>query len=87
MQGVETSSGREPSGGADTPWENLLGSLRFEPLLVGNGTVVVVPLRDLDSEDRIVLRVTLVDGTEVLFTLRARPPWNSNRESAVASPW
>jgi uncharacterized protein (TIGR02268 family) len=43
---------------------------RFEPLLVGGRSVVVVPLQDLKAEDRLL--VTLVDGTELPFTLATR---------------
>jgi len=42
---------------------------RFEPLLAGGNKVVVEPLHDLASDERIPLVVTLVDGTEVSFLL------------------
>lgn len=45
---------------------------RFEPLLVGGKSVVLVPLRDIEPEDRFLLLVTLADGTELPFTVMAR---------------
>jgi uncharacterized protein (TIGR02268 family) len=45
-------------------WES-----RFEPLLVGGRSVVIVPLKDLKPEDRYLLVVTLADGSEWPFTL------------------
>jgi uncharacterized protein (TIGR02268 family) len=45
---------------------------RFEPLLVGGKSVVLVPLRDLDPADRLLLLVTLADGTELPFTVMTR---------------
>jgi len=44
---------------------------RFEPLLVGGKKVVIEPLYDLTPEDRFPLVVTLVDGTQVPFTVQA----------------
>lgn len=44
---------------------------RFEPLLVGGNKVVVEPLYNLTSEDRFQLVVTLMDGTQMPFTLQA----------------
>jgi uncharacterized protein (TIGR02268 family) len=45
---------------------------RFEPLLVGGRSVVIVPLKDLDPGDRFMLLVTLMDGTSLPFTVTAR---------------
>jgi hypothetical protein len=42
---------------------------RFEPLLAGGNKVVVEPLHDLASDERISLIVTLADGTKVSFLL------------------
>jgi uncharacterized protein (TIGR02268 family) len=42
---------------------------RFEPLLVGGRSVVIVPLQDLAPGDRFMLRVALTDGTELPFTV------------------
>ncbi|MGZ3457877.1 MAG: DUF2381 family protein [Archangium sp.] len=44
---------------------------RFEPLLVGGKSVVIVPLRDLGPDDRFMLLVTLMDGTSLPFTVTA----------------
>lgn len=42
---------------------------RFEPLLVGGSSVVIVALNELSLEDRVPLTVTLMDGTVLPFTL------------------
>jgi hypothetical protein len=42
---------------------------RFEPLLVGGKKVVLEPLRNLADGESFLLLVTLVDGTEVPFTV------------------
>jgi uncharacterized protein (TIGR02268 family) len=44
---------------------------RFEPLLAGGRSVVLVPLQNLAPGDRFLLRVTLLDGTELPFTVTA----------------
>lgn len=44
---------------------------RFEPLLVGGKSVVIVPLQDLAPGDRFLLLVTLMDGTQLAFTVLA----------------
>jgi uncharacterized protein (TIGR02268 family) len=56
-------------------WES-----RFEPLGVTGKMVVLYPLRDLKPEDRLMLRVTLADGTEVPFTVTANPQTFADRE-------
>ena len=56
----------EPSRTEMVGWKG-----RFEPLLVGGKKVVIEPLYDLTSEDRFPLVVTLVDGTQVPFTVQA----------------
>lgn len=43
---------------------------RFEPPLVGGKIVVLEPVRDLDADEAVPLRVTLVDGTEFAFLVR-----------------
>ncbi len=43
---------------------------RFEPLLVGGRSVVIVPLKNLDPDDRLMLLVTLMDGTSLPFTVK-----------------
>jgi uncharacterized protein (TIGR02268 family) len=47
---------------------------RFEPLVVGSKTVVILPIRDLNRDEAVPLLVTLVDGTEIPFTVR--PPFS-----------
>ncbi len=42
---------------------------RFEPLLVGGRSVVIVPLQGLAEGERFILQVTLVDGTSLPFTV------------------
>jgi uncharacterized protein (TIGR02268 family) len=54
----------DPSRTKLMSWEG-----RFEPLLVGGKSVVIVPLQDLAPEDRFQLLVTFVDGTSVAFTV------------------
>lgn len=44
---------------------------RFEPLGVAGQSVVIIPLYELMPEDRFPLVVTLVDGTQVPFTVTA----------------
>lgn len=56
-------------------WEGL-----FEPLLVGGKAVVLYPLRDLTPSDRFPLLVTLVDGTELHFTVTAHRQTHTERE-------
>lgn len=47
------------------------GHGRFEPLLVGNGFLVVTPREELPGGEHVTLRVVLSDGTEVPFALAA----------------
>ncbi|MCP3141730.1 DUF2381 family protein [Pyxidicoccus xibeiensis] len=42
---------------------------RFEPLLVGGRSVLIVPLRTLAAGERFLLHVTLMDGTSIPFTV------------------
>ncbi|QRN98095.1 DUF2381 family protein [Archangium violaceum] len=44
---------------------------RFEPVHCAGKSVLVVPLQDLEPEDRFLLLVTLADGKELPFTLTA----------------
>ncbi|WP_257460797.1 DUF2381 family protein [Archangium lipolyticum] len=53
---------------------------RFEPLLVGGKSVVLVPLLDLQPEDRLLLLVTLSDGTELPFTVTSRKQLVTDRD-------
>jgi uncharacterized protein (TIGR02268 family) len=45
---------------------------RFEPLVVGGKTVVIVPLRDLNRAEAFPLLTTLVDGTEIPFSVKPK---------------
>ncbi|MBZ4419780.1 DUF2381 family protein [Myxococcus sp. RHSTA-1-4] len=45
---------------------------RFEPPVIGGRSVLLLPLQDLEPEDRLPLRVMLTDGTEVPFIVTAR---------------
>lgn len=45
---------------------------RFEPLVAQGRSVLLVPLKNLATEDRFLLLVTLKDGTEVPFTVTAQ---------------
>jgi uncharacterized protein (TIGR02268 family) len=44
---------------------------RFEPVLCGGLSVVVVPLRELSPDERFLLLVTFMDGSSLPFTLTA----------------
>lgn len=56
----------DPQGTTLLGWEG-----RFEQPVVGGRSVLLVPLQDLDAEDRFPLRVRFTDGTEVPFTVTA----------------
>jgi uncharacterized protein (TIGR02268 family) len=45
---------------------------RFEPVVCTGTSVLLVPLHDLEPEDRFLLMVTLADGTELPFTVTSR---------------
>ena len=45
---------------------------RFEPVACVGKSVLVVPLHDIEPEDRFLLLVTLADGTELPFIVTAR---------------
>ncbi|MFL5352829.1 DUF2381 family protein [Archangium sp.] len=47
------------------------GQGRFEPLLLGNGFLVVTPREELPADERVTLDVVLSDGTHVPFVLAA----------------
>jgi uncharacterized protein DUF2381 len=47
------------------------GHGRFEPLLLGNGFLVVTPREELPAGERVSLEVVLSDGTRVPFVLAA----------------
>jgi hypothetical protein len=52
---------------------------RFEPLQCAGRWVLLAPLRDLEPKDRFMLLVTLVDGTELPFTVTSRQENVSDR--------
>ncbi len=54
----------DPAGTTMLGWEG-----RFEPVECVGKTVLLVPLRNLQPEDRFMLVVTLADGTELPFTV------------------
>src|SRR5262245_41151497 len=47
------------------------GEGRFEPLMIGGRSVVIVPLHDLAPDESFSLVVKLRDGTSIPFNLRA----------------
>src|SRR5262249_18818798 len=47
------------------------GDGRFEPLMIGGRSVVIVPHRDLGPDESFSLVVTLMDETSIPLTLRA----------------
>jgi uncharacterized protein (TIGR02268 family) len=53
---------------------------RFEPVLVGGRSVVLVPLKPLAQGERFMLLVTLMDGTSLPFTVTTS---NSSRDVQV----
>jgi uncharacterized protein (TIGR02268 family) len=65
----------------------LLGwEARFEPLLVGGKSVVLVPVRKLDPDDRFMLLVTFMDGTSLPFTVRAGEHGGDGQVNVFAEP-
>ncbi|WP_309897152.1 DUF2381 family protein [Archangium sp.] len=52
---------------------------RFEPVECSGKRVLIEPLRDLQSEDRLMLLVTLADGTELPFTVTSRQKTTDDR--------
>ncbi|HEX8824423.1 MAG TPA: DUF2381 family protein [Archangium sp.] len=52
---------------------------RFEPVECVGKRVLLEPLRDLESEDRLMLLVTLADGTELPFTVTSRQETTDDR--------
>lgn len=57
---------------------------RFEPLLVGGRSVVIVPLKDMDPGDPFMLLVTLMDGTELTFTVTASETYRDGQVDVYA---
>ncbi|WP_395836322.1 DUF2381 family protein [Archangium violaceum] len=52
---------------------------RFEPVVCTGTSVLLVPLHDLEPEDRFLLLVTLADGTELPFTVTSRKERHGDR--------
>ncbi|HYO66672.1 MAG TPA: DUF2381 family protein [Archangium sp.] len=52
---------------------------RFEPVECVGKRVLIEPLRDLEPEDRLMLLVTLADGTELPFTVTSRQKTTDDR--------
>ncbi|CAM3115661.1 DUF2381 family protein [Corallococcus sp. ZKHCc1 1396] len=59
---------------------------RFEPLVIGGRTLVIVPLQNLAPDDRFLLRVTLLDGTEIPFTVASAKPWVDGQVDVYPNP-
>lgn len=59
---------------------------RFEPLLVGGRSVVIVPFKDLAPGDRFMLLVTLRDGTSLPFTITAREGYVDGQVNVFPDP-
>jgi hypothetical protein len=59
---------------------------RFEPVECAGKSVVVVPLQNLESEDRFLLAVTLEDGKELPFTVTAREGWFDHQVNVFPDP-
>ncbi|KFE68545.1 hypothetical protein DB31_7782 [Hyalangium minutum] len=63
---------------------------RFEPLVVGGKTVVIVPIRNLDRDEVVPLLITLVDGTEFPFIVKPKSfeewGWTDHQVNVFKSP-
>jgi hypothetical protein len=63
---------------------------RFEPLVVGGKTVVIVPLRDLNRAEAFPLLITLVDGTEIPFSVKPKSleewGWTDHQVNVFKNP-
>ncbi|MBN1207673.1 MAG: DUF2381 family protein [Myxococcaceae bacterium] len=63
---------------------------RFEPLVVGGKTVVIVPIRDLNRAEAVPLLVTLVDGTEIPFIVKPKSfeewGWTDHQVNVFKNP-
>nr|WCO03991.1 hypothetical protein [Cystobacter sp.] len=64
----------EPAKTRMLGWEG-----RFEPVECAGKKVLLEPLRDLEPEDRLMLLVTLADGTELPFTVTSRQETTDDR--------
>jgi hypothetical protein len=63
---------------------------RFEPLVVGGKTVVIVPIRDLNRDEAVPLLVTLVDETEIPFIVKPQSfeqwGWTDHQVNVFKNP-
>lgn len=63
---------------------------RFEPLVAGGKMVIIMPLRDLNSDEAVPLLVTLVDGTEIPFIVKPRSfetwGWTDHQVNVFKNP-
>lgn len=59
---------------------------RFEPLLVSNKSVVLMPLQDITPEDRFLLLVTLKNGLELPFVVTAGEGQSDQQVNVFLSP-
>jgi uncharacterized protein (TIGR02268 family) len=64
----------EPARTLLLAWEG-----RFEPVGCAGKRVFIEPFRDLEPEDRLMLLVTLVDGTELPFTVTSQQKTTDDR--------
>jgi uncharacterized protein (TIGR02268 family) len=63
---------------------------RFEPLVVGGKTVVIVPIRDLNRAEAFPLLITLADGTEIPFSVKPKSlekwGWTDHQVNVFKNP-
>jgi hypothetical protein len=59
---------------------------RFEPVACAGTSVVIVPRKDLEPEDRFLLLVTLADGKELPFTVTAQESWFDHQVNVFPDP-
>jgi uncharacterized protein (TIGR02268 family) len=63
---------------------------RFEPLVVGDKTVVIVPIRDLNRDEAAPLLITLVDGSEIPFIVKPQSfeewGWTDHQVNVFKNP-
>jgi uncharacterized protein (TIGR02268 family) len=63
---------------------------RFEPLVVGGKTVVIVPIRDLNRAEAFPLLVTFVNGTEIPFSVKPQSlekwGWTDHQVNVFKNP-
>jgi hypothetical protein len=63
---------------------------RFEPLVVGGKSVIIVPIRDLNRAEAFPLLITLVDGTEIPFNVKPKSletwGWTDHQVNVFKNP-